>query len=218
MVKNPLDETTSMKQLENEAKNVANKPGTRMYEYLQRARKLNKCVLGMTSAECLVVTMYTDDSSDKAFYNMASTNRIWQPYRVYTTLLVSAIRKLAKIDPIPRGTTLYRGISFRPERPNARRLFWKAASSASLNFQTARGFAGSNGVIFRFQPPASRYAAQVRKLSFYSSEDEVILLPFEVFDLVATNAREFCFKSSVTQELLNPKSPWNHDELREIVI
>lgn len=210
MVRIPLDETTSMKQLGNEAWNVTGKPGTRMNEYLHRAISLNKSVSGLTRAECLVVTMYTDDNDARAFYreyNVASTNRIWQPYCIYTTRLMSALGKLAKIEPLPTNATLYRGISFRPETPRARRIFWKAFTSTSLDFQTANYFAGPYGTILVFQPPASRHAAQIWKLSKFSMEKEVILLPFEAFDFWYANDRELYFNISETQELLPSVAP-----------
>lgn len=205
IVRTPLDETTSMEQLENEARNVTGKPSTRMNEYIRRAMTLNKSVPGLTHAECLAVRMYTDDSDARAFYreyNVASTNRIWQPYRVYTTLLLSSLRKLAKLEPIPLDTTLYRGIRFRLEPPKATRIFWMAFTSTSLDFQTANSFAGANGTILQFRPPASRHAAQIWNLSKFPQEKEVILLPFAAFDFQDADGREFYFSISETQELL----------------
>lgn len=216
MVKNPLDESKAMKQLEDEAKNTANKRGTKMNEYLNRAKNLNKRVNGLTRAECLVVSMYTDDSSPTAFYreyNTASINRNWQPYRFYTTLLVSAIRKLAHMDPVPPGTILYRGVSFRPVNPTPKRIFWKTFTSTSLSYEISKGFAGANGILMTFQMPPTRFAGRVRKLSYFPDENEVILLPFEAYDVAGITDKQFNFQSSRTQALLIPGG--DHIELRD---
>ena len=203
MVKIPIDETTSMMQLNNEA---SNKPvGSRMLEYLKRVTQWqyqSKCasVPGLTLAECLAVQMYTDGFYKE--YNNAMTNRNWKPYRVYTTIVMSALRKLSKIDPVPPGYTLYRGINFKATPPTSKRIVWKALTSTSLNIAVAKQFAGKNGMIFRFKPPSSRFAAKVSKLSRYN-QDEVLLFPFEAFDLLFVDKwGGFNFKTSKTQSLL----------------
>jgi len=206
MVKIPLDDTTSMQQLTNEAKDTTGKPvGSRMLEYLHRVMQWqyqSKCagVPGLTIAECLTVQMYTDGFYIE--YNQATTNRNWRPYRVYTTLMMSALRKLSKIDPVPPGYTLYRGINFKATPPTSKRIVWKALTSTSLNIAVAKQFAGKNGMIFRFKPPSSRFAAKVSKLSRYN-QDEVLLFPFEAFDLLFVDKwGGFNFKTSKTQSLL----------------
>lgn len=201
MVSSSIDETTAMSQLYNEAEALTSNKDSRMFEYLQRAIKSNRCLPGLTRPECLVVLMYTDDGASRAFvkeFNRASTNKNWQPYRVYTTLLVSALRKLTEIDPIPPGATLYRGINFKAEPPKAERIFWKAFTSTSLDQKVAEEtFGGSSGTILEFQPPASRRGARIRKLSNYYTEDEVLLLPFEEFHFLSAKDQTLYFSSSV---------------------
>jgi len=210
MVKSPLDQETSKKQLEKEAKSNRDKPGTRMYKYLEKAKKvyreqkINKLVSGLTYEECLAVIMYTNDGDGRAFYkeyNVASTNRKWKPYKTYTTLLLSALRKLAK--PLPRGTHLYRGVRSKLGPPPAgSRIFWKSFTSATLNYDVAKEkFAGPDGIILEFEPPASRYAARVGELSPFN-EEEVILLPFEAFDYLGSKGRRYYFTSSETPKCL----------------
>lgn len=209
MVRTPLDETTSMKQLEDEAKNNTGKPRTRMNEYLRRAMDSNRSMTGLTRPECLVVMMYTDDSSNRAFfaeYNKASIIGNWQPYAVYTTLLMSALEKLAKNDPIPKDKPLYRGLSCQLKPPTASRIFWKAMTSTTLDIKVAERIAAPDGIILEFHPPASgerasRCGARVRELSSFE-ENEVILLPFEAFDFLGAGDRKFHFKTSKTQNLL----------------
>lgn len=204
MITTPLDKAQSIDQLHKEAKNTTGKPGSRMLEYLQRATDSTKSEPGLTRAECLAVLMYTDDNDARAFfneYNKASRERKWEPYRIYTTLLTSALRKLAESNPLPPSTHLYRGLGSRLGPPTARRLFWKSFTSTSLDYETARdNFAGSDGIILKFEPPVSYYAAQVGQLSTYL-EDEVILLPFEAFDFMGAIGQEFSFKTSKAQEL-----------------
>lgn len=209
MIKSPLDKAQSIDQLLKEAKNTTGKPGSRMLEYLKRAMKSTKSELGLTRAECLAVLMYTDDNDARAFfneYNRASREGRWEPYRIYTTLLTSAIRKLAKSKPLSPGTYLYRGLRSRLGPPTARRLFWKSFTSTSLDYKIARdNFAGPHGIVLKFEPPVSCYAAQVGQLSTYG-EEEVILLPFEAFDFLGAKGQEFSFKTSKTQELLQTQS------------
>lgn len=210
MVKTPLDEETSLDELKKEA-SEAGKRGSVMNEFLRRAIKFNSCdkVPDLTRAECLVVTMYTAGNSETPFhseYNAASINKEWQPYKVYTTLFMSALQKLARIYPIPKDTILYRGINYTPERPSAKHLFLKRFSSTSLNLKTAQEFAGSEGMILEFHPPHSRYAARVNKLSALFHEDEVILPPFIAFDLLNADGSDshFKFETSEVQVLLPP--------------
>lgn len=182
MVKSPLDETTSMIRLYDEAGNVAGKSGSRMLEYLQRVRNYNKWVPGLTSAECLTVQMYTDGFAFE--YNPAMIKRNWRPYRVYTTIVISALQKLSKIYPIQPGLTLYRGISFKASPPTSKTIVWKALTSTSLNIEVAKKFTGKNGMILKFKPPSSSYAARVGILTRYIEEDEVILFPLRRFDFL----------------------------------
>lgn len=185
MVKIPIDETTSMMQLNNEA---SNKPvGSRMLEYLERVTQWqyqSKCasVPGLTLAECLAVQMYTDGFAFE--YNPAMIKRNWRPYRVYTTTVISALQKLSKIYPIQPGLTLYRGISFKASPPTSKTIVWKALTSTSLNIEVAKRFTGKNGMILKFKPPSSSYAARVGILTRYIEEDEVILFPLRRFDFL----------------------------------
>src|SRR6218665_347392 len=95
IVKIPLDDTTSMTQLTNEAMDKTGKPvGSRMLGYLQRVLQWqyqSKCagVPGLTLAECQAVQMYTDGFYIE--YNNATTNRNWKPYRVYTTIITMVV-------------------------------------------------------------------------------------------------------------------------------
>lgn len=126
--------------------------------------------------------MFTDDSSEKAFYktfNIACTKKSWQSYRVFSTLLTSAIVKLGKVFPVPPNATLYRGLGHKLKPPAATRFTFKSFTSASLSLETARQFSGSNGTILSFQPQQSCRAARIENLSKFG-EDEVIILPFEV--------------------------------------
>lgn len=203
LVKSPLDETKALDELKKEAKSEAGKQGTQMNDFLTDAfAKRKKCaqVKTLPQAECLVVMMYTNKFYIE--YNQASTNRNWKPYRVYTTLLMSALKKLAGIYPLPPGTTVYRGIKVKANSPpTGSRLFWKAFTSTSLNYEIAKEYAGEDGTILEFQLPDSRYAAKVDKLSNFPQE-EVLLLPFEAFDFVKADNKGIHFKTSKTQELL----------------
>ena len=92
-----------------------------MLDCLNRAEALNKSVDGVSNAECIAVLMYTDDGSAKAFYkdfNAATKTKSWKEYITFTTLLVSAIQKLAILHSIPLDATLYRGLHADFERPN----------------------------------------------------------------------------------------------------
>ena len=206
-VKDPLIDAIT--QLNAEATNQTGKNGSRMDYYLQRAksdyhRKWNdsiKCVSDLTQEECLAVMMYTDEFYKE--YNLASSRSIWTPYKVYTTLLTSGLKKLAQFDPI-HDATLYLGIRFKAESPICRRIFWKAFTSTSLNVTIARGFAGLNGTVLEFRPPASSVAGKVGMLTNFPQQKEVILLPFEEFDVVQDVDQGFYFKSTKIQKVLKP--------------
>ena len=208
MVKSPLHDDTSMTQLDNEAKSMVGQKDRYMDKYLKRAKDLyrakwkesSKCVSDLTRAECLVVMMFTDEFYRE--YNQESTKRNWKPYRVYTTLLTSALKKLAKFDPIPKGKSLYRGVKFRPLQPTSERIFWKAFTSTSLNYEIAKQFAGRDGTVLEFKSPASIVAGKVGTLTKFPQQEEVILMPFEAFDVVPDGGQGFHFKTSKTQELL----------------
>jgi hypothetical protein len=208
MVKNPLNEKKAMGLLRDEAKDEKGKENSLMDDFLQRAIKSKRCasVTDMTLAECLVVIMYTAEGLGKSFYkeyNAASIEKKWQPYKVYTTLLMSALQKLAKIHPIPKNAILYRGIDSKAERPNAKSIFLMAFTSTSLDLKTAQKFAGSEGMILEFHPPHSRYAAQLGKSSKFLEEKEILLPPFIAFDLlnVDRSGSDFKFKTSKVQKL-----------------
>lgn len=140
MTRTVLDETISMDELENEANNITNKPGTTLPAYFQRAIDSFKCLAGLTNTECVAGLMYTDDSSNRAFFkefNLASINRNWQPYKVYTSVLASALNKLARLEPLHPETTLYRGLHSRLEAPPVGHIFCKSFTSTTQDIEIA---------------------------------------------------------------------------------
>ena len=202
MVSTPFDGRRSMKLLEKEAEEVNGMYRSSFIEAKAQAETKYNIFPFLTHAECVVVIMYIGELQRSFYkeYNEACRDGIWEPYEVYTTHLMSALVKLAKENPLPQGQSLYRGIREKPGPLTVNQIFWKSFTSTSLKYEVAKEFAGRDGVVLEFQPPHSRYAARVGKLSPFP-EEEVILLPFEAFDVL--NGKSFQFKTSKTQELLN---------------
>lgn len=202
LVKDPIDEETAMRQLLIEACDDDDKDLRVMCYTFLMAKSENLCVPGLTKAECVAVTMYTIEGN--GFYrdfNNASAFGVWAPYRVYTSLLFSAVKKLAAIEPVPIHTRLYRGMRVACNRPSAKRVFWKTFTSTSLDQEMASYFGTST--FYEFEPQATLFGARIKNLSLMSFEDEVLIPPFEVFNFVKADGQKFYFSSSLTQDLLH---------------
>lgn len=202
LVKDPIDEGTALRQLLIEACDEDNIKNPRiMCETFLAAKSANMCVPGLTRAECVAVTMYTMEYN--GFYqefNNASAYGVWAPYRVYTTLLFSAVKKLAAIEPVPIDASLYRGMRVTCSPPNAKRIFWKTFTSTSLNKDVASFFGEST--FNEFKTPATIFGARIKNLSAISFEEEVLIPPFEVFDFLKADGQMFYFSASKQQDLL----------------
>lgn len=199
LVKTPIDEGTAMRQLLLES--CEDEKNQVMCQTFVRAREADKCIPGLTRAECLAVTMYTAEFG--GFYrefNNASSYGVWDPYRVYTSLLYSAVKKLADIEPVPFDAGLYRGMWLKCKPPNATRIFWKTFTSTSLDQRIAEYFGSATTIVF--QGRASVYGARIRNLSLIEVEDEVLIPPFELFDYLKADDQTFYFSSSKSQDLI----------------
>lgn len=209
LVKDPIDEETAMRQLLQEACDDDNKDLSKMCLTFVIAKHSKKCVPGLTMAECVAVTMYTYEGN--GFYrefNNASAYGVWEPYKIYTSLLFSAVKKLSVIEPIPFNSTLYRGMGVSCNRPNAKRIFWKTFTSTSFDRDIARYFGEST--FYEFLPTATLFGARVKNLSFIGEEEEVLIPPFEVFNFVKADGQKFYFSSSRTQDLLHGQADKCH--------
>lgn len=207
LVKGPLDnKIPAIKQLGMEATSKDGKMNTKMNDYLSDAYKHTKrCktanIPTLSQEECLVVMMYT--GAFYAEYNEASRNRNWAPYRVYTTLLLSALQKLAKANAVASGTTVYRGIKFSLDQLTSGRIFWSSFTSTSLNENIAETYVGGDGQVITFLIQDSKYAARIPKPLSNFDQEEVLLPPFQAFDVVRNEKGKIIrFETSKTQKFL----------------
>lgn len=205
LIKAPVDASTAMRQLlvescDDEERDVM----CNTFLFARRERK--PCPSGLTSAECLAVTMYSAEVAGGFYrvFNNASAYGVWEPYRVYTSLLYAAVRKLAAIEPVPVGAKLYRGMSLACRPPDARRIFWKTFTSTTLDEEIAGYFGSMTSLVFEGQ--ATLVGARIKNLSLIEMEEEVLIPPFETFDFLKADKQTFYFSSSKEQELLRDGS------------
>lgn len=205
LIKAPVDASTAMRQLLIEScDDVERYIMCNTFLFARRERK--PCPSGLTSAECLAVTMYSAEVAGGFYreFNNASSYGVWEPYRVYTSLLYSAVKKLAAIEPVPVGAKLYRGMSLVCRPPDAKRIFWKTFTSTTLDEEIAGYFGSLTSLVFEGQ--ATLVGARIKNLSLIEIEDEVLIPPFETFDFLKAEQQKFYFSSSKEQELLRDGS------------
>ena len=131
-------------------------------------------------------------------YNPNIRNKLWDPYKVFTALLYNAINKLARIRPLPSNTTLYRGLDKNFTINATGRFYFPTFSSTSLNTNVAWRF--GNETIMQFLPNVPKMAARLKGLVKYEDEEEVLLSPFEAFEMINKTGSTIYLKSSDTQD------------------
>lgn len=113
-INNPVNPIVAIVDLKRESQDVEGKSGTRMAHYLNMAiDKYNGVSTDLCEAECVVLGMYTADDDANAFYkelNAATRKQQYIPYHVFSSVLLSAVTKLASTSPLKPGTTVFRGL------------------------------------------------------------------------------------------------------------
>ena len=157
--------------------------------------------------------MYSTD-----FYETYNTNiraQRWDYYKIFTSLLYNALVKLAHLRPLPENTVLYRGMRG-DLRVHTSPLHFTQFVSTSLDLGVAEQF--GNGTLIRIKTNDLKQGALLYGLVKFEIEREVLLSPFETFDVINQFQQEhrtiINLKSSSSQQLLsNTPPPYVHDEL-----
>lgn len=114
----------------------------------------------------------------------------------YTTNLVMAVRLL--FDSGVNIRKVYRGVSrehvnidfYKSVQLEGKQLQWNTFVSTSMSRDVALRFAGDRGVLFVItRDPEHAAAAHIAKYSQFPSEEEVLLLPMQVFSVKGVHDR-----------------------------
>lgn len=93
---------------------------------------------------------------------------------------------------------VYRGVGgehvnvdfYREQQRNRARVQWNSFTSTSLSREVALEFAGDDGVLFVItRDPEHAAAADIHTYSQFPNEQEVLLLPMQVFDVQGVHDR-----------------------------
>ena len=156
----------------------------------------------LLNAECLAIYMYSSEFYDT--YNPNIRKQFWEPYKVFTSLLCSAIKKLVAIRPLPSSTVLYRGLNRDFVVNVTGRFYFPTFSSTSLNRNVAERY--GNETTMQFLPNVPKMAGKLRGLVKYEFEEEVLLPPFEAFEVINKTGTIIYLKSSDIQDFYKPSS------------
>ena len=185
---------------------------------LEIAMRAGKRMRGLTTAECLAVTMYT--VNDPPFYktfNECCRKGSWADYEVFSTLLYSACQKLRNLDPVGKYQVLYRGLRTTTCNTLPGEFFWPQFTSTSMSKEIAEQFSQSWETILQFD--SCIHGAKIGKLSMYEEETEVLITPFEAFDYKNERQRsdrrlQLYFGVCTNQPILKPQ-PYASTTLHE---
>ena len=148
--------------------------------------------------------MYTRDGF-YPYYNYQLRKGNWKIFKVFTTLLISAIKKLNKMHPLKIGMHVYRGMKDYYHLPSAKSLYFKQFTSTTRNIGTAKDFTNGDGMIFTVKVNVNILAASVKDLSPFPKEDEILFSPFVALDFVNGTHSTMYFKTSDKQEFMIKK-------------
>lgn len=146
--------------------------------------------------------MYSSEFYDT--YNPDIRNQLWEPYKVFTSLIYNAIKKLVAIRPLPSATVLYRGLNKNFVINATGRFYFPTFSSTSLNRNVAERY--GNETVMKFVPNVPKLAGRLKGLVKYEYEEEVLLVPFEAFEMINKTGTIIYLKSSDTQDFFGPTS------------
>lgn len=156
---------------------------------------------GLWMAECYALFMYTDEAYDD--FTAAARKGDFETYKFLNYLMHCAIVKLSLNEKykVKDNEKLFRGLKTEHTKPNAERIFWKAFASTSLSEKQAFEF--GNKTKIEFEPKAAQYGAKIQDFSKSPDKEEVLVSPFETYDVLtsqANNNKIIRFTSSERQE------------------
>lgn len=133
-----------------------------------------------------------------SIYNSDIRNKTWEPYKVLTSLIHSGLRKLSAYRHLPRNTILYRGLK-KVFTINAKgRFYFPQFVSSSLNESVAKWYGNKTRVLYVEVP---KIAANLEGLTEIR-EEEVLLSPFEAFEVINKTGNAFYLRSSDVQDFI----------------
>lgn len=149
--------------------------------YDESKRITGNCPAGLLTSECRAVYMYSTN-----FYDTYNTNiraGHWNYYKAFTSLLYSALVKLSRLRPLPGNTVLYRGLRghFNIDRSP---IHFTHFVSTSLDLDVAEGF--GNDTLMLIKTNDLKLGAMLHGLVKFEIEREVLLTPFETFDVISS--------------------------------
>jgi len=156
---------------------------------------------------CDVVYKYTSEGPQSIYKHVNNTLALKlegaQPTRgsgvyFYTEKLTMAIRLLfdssANIARVFRGLSAEGGVDvdfYRQCQRNGKQVQWNSFTSTSLSRDVALNFARDGGVLFTIKrDPTHAAAADIGAFSQFPNEQEVLLLPMQIFDVVGVHVRD----------------------------
>lgn len=128
-------------------------------------------------------------------YNQNVRNQNWEPYKVFSALLYSAVKKISHNNPLPKEITLYRGLNKRFLINTTERFYFTQFLSTSLSKEDAARFGSKTSLIFIIPKLAANLNALTQE-----GEQVVLLTPFEAFEVVRRTEDTVYLKSSDAQD------------------
>ena len=128
-------------------------------------------------------------------YNRNIRNQEWKPYKVFSALLHNAVKKISHNCPLPKETTLYRGLNKRLSINTNDRFYFSQFVPTTLSNEDATKTGFETTLVFTLP----RLAANMDGLT-KEGEQVVLLSPFEAFEVVGRTDDTVYLKSSDTQD------------------
>lgn len=175
-----------------------------MAHYLNMAiDKYNGVSTDLCEAECVVLGMYTADDDANAFYkelNAATRKQQYIPYHVFSSVLLSAVTKLASTSPLKPGTTVFRGLGSPVHVPTEvpKSVYFDSFLSTSTSLDLAKNKFADGGLLMTITLNDTSGAAQLPGLSLFK-EEEVLIHPFMAFDVIKFSSTEMELVTSKNQ-------------------
>lgn len=165
-----------------------------------RALQTNCNESGLLMAECYALFVYTDGAYWE--FTAAARKGDFETYKVLNYLINCAVIQLSlnAKNKVNDSEKLFRGLKTEHTRPNADRIFWIAFATTSRSEKQASEF--GNKTKIEFEPSAAQYGAKIQDFSKFSDKEEVIVSPFEIYDVLKSEANDnqtIRFRSSQRQ-------------------
>jgi hypothetical protein len=148
---------------------------------------------GLTSDESASIRLYSmgAKSASRSFYNVLNTtlrsadSKKYEPWLLFMKLIITALSRL----PATGKRVVYRGIkaNLSAQYPKGKTIVWSAFSSCTCTMDVLESelFLGKRGARTWFTIECES-ARDIRKHSYFPSEDELLLLPGTQFQVISS--------------------------------